>query len=101
MYGKNHDQQAEVASMTKVCTAFTVCRILEEMGIYSVENAKNFYIRVSRKAAFTPGTSAYLQTDNRLSIYDCMCALMLPSGNDSAIIFATEFGRWLFLISDK
>jgi len=87
--------------MTKVCTAYTVCRILEEMGMVSIEQAKNIYIRVSRKAAYMPGTSAYVQTHSRLSIYDCMCALMIPSGNDAAITLATEFGRWLFLIGDK
>jgi len=26
---------------------------------------------------------------------------MLPSGNDAAIILATEFGRWLYLTGDK
>ena len=26
---------------------------------------------------------------------------MLPSGNDAAIVLATEFGRWLFFIGDK
>jgi D-alanyl-D-alanine carboxypeptidase len=87
--------------MTKVCTAFTVCRIMEEMGIYSIEESKNYYLRVSRKAAFMIGTSAYIQTDNRISIYDCMHALLLPSGNDAAIVLATEFGRWLFCVGDK
>lgn len=101
MQGKNHDDQCEIASMTKVCTAYTVCRIMEEMGIYGIEQSKNIYIRVSRKAAFMPGTSAYVQTHSRLSLYDCMCALMIPSGNDAAITLATEFGRWLFLIGDK
>lgn len=48
-----------------------------------------------------PGTSSYVQTDMRLSIYDAMHALLLPSGNDAATILATEFGRWLFLIGDK
>mmetsp|Transcript_13650 Transcript_13650/g.23238 ORF Transcript_13650/g.23238 Transcript_13650/m.23238 type:complete len:477 (-) Transcript_13650:223-1653(-) len=99
--GKNQDEQREIASMTKMCTAYTVCRILEELGIYDIEKSKNIYLRVSRKAAFMCGTSAYLQTDNRLTLYDCMCALMLPSGNDAAIILATEFGRWLFFIGDK
>ena len=93
--------QCEVASMTKVCTAYTVCRVLEEMGIYSLENTKNMYLRTSRKAAFMCGTSAYLQTDNRLTIYDCLHALLLPSGNDASIVLATEIGRWLYLIGDK
>ena len=87
--------------MTKVCTAYTVCRIMEEMGIYGIEQSKNYYLRVSRKGAFMTGTSAYVQTDNRISIYDCMHALLLPSGNDAAIVLATEFGRWLFCVGDK
>jgi len=101
LQGKNYEDQCEIASMTKLCTAYTVCRIMEEMGIYGIEQAKNIYMRVSRKAAFMPGTSAYVQTHSRLSLYDCMCALMIPSGNDAAITLATEFGRWLFLIGDK
>lgn len=87
--------------MTKICTAYTICRILEELNICSIEHSKNIYVRVSRKAAFMPGTSAYVQTDMRLSLYDCICALLLPSGNDAAITLATEFGRWLFMIGDK
>lgn len=71
------------------------------MGIYGIEQSKNYYLRVSRKAAFMYGTSALVQWDNRISIYDCMHALLLPSGNDAAIVFATEFGRWLFCIGDK
>jgi hypothetical protein len=26
---------------------------------------------------------------------------MLPSGNDAAVLLATEFGRWLYMIGDK
>ena len=100
-FGKGQDDQTEVASMTKVCTAFTVCRIMEELGIMDIDKSKNFYLRVSRKAAFMNGTSAYVQTDNRITIYDCLCGLMLPSGNDCATTLATEFGRYLFFISDK
>ena len=58
--GKNIEDQCEIASMTKVCTAYTVCRILEELGIYDFEKTKDIYLRVSRKAAFMCGTSAYL-----------------------------------------
>lgn len=87
--------------MTKLCTVYTCCRIMDEMGINEIGLAQNIYVRVSKKAAFMGGTSAFLHTDHRLSIYDCFCALMLPSGNDAAIALATEFGRWLFLIGDK
>jgi D-alanyl-D-alanine carboxypeptidase len=36
-HGKSQDEQCEIASMTKVCTSYTVCRILEEMEIYGIE----------------------------------------------------------------
>lgn len=98
--GKNENELSDIASMAKVCTAYTVCRIMEELDIYSVKNAKNIYLRVSQKAAYIGGTSAFIQTDNRISLYDCLCGLMLPSGNDAAIVLATEFGRWLYMIGD-
>ena len=87
--------------MTKVCTAYTVCRIMDEMGINHIEKTKSIFLRVSKNAAYINGTSAYLQWDNRISIFDCFHAMLLPSGNDAAIVLATEFGRWLFLICDK
>lgn len=100
-HGKNQDEQFEIASMTKVCTAYTAMRILEELDLLEEDKLKNIYLRTSRKAAFMTGTSAYFQTDNRVTIYDCLCGLMLPSGNDAAIILATELGRWLYLTGDK
>jgi D-alanyl-D-alanine carboxypeptidase len=59
-FGKSQDEQVEIASMTKICTAYTVCRILEELQLDGIEKAKNIYLRVSRKAAFMAGTSAYI-----------------------------------------
>lgn len=58
-------------------------------------------MRVSKKAAFMVGTTAYLKIDQRISIYDCMHAMLLPSGNDAAIVLATAFGKWLFFSLDK
>ena len=87
--------------MTKVCTAYTACKVLEELGLGGIENAKNMYFRVSKMAAFMAGTSAYLVWDHRINLYDLFHAMMLPSGNDAAIVIATEIGRWLFIIGDK
>jgi len=33
---------------------------MEELGIYDIEKSKNIYLRVSRKAAYMTGTSAYV-----------------------------------------
>ena len=42
------------------------------------------------------GTVAFLRLDQRINIYDCLHALLLPSGNDAAIVLATAFGKWLY-----
>jgi len=59
-FGKNQEDQGEVASMTKVCTALTVCKIMEELGIMNIEMSKNIYLRVNKKGAYMTGTSAYV-----------------------------------------
>lgn len=41
------------------------------------------------------GTKAGLLTGQCISIYDCLHALMLPSGNDAALTLATAFGKFL------
>jgi len=46
--------------MTKVVTAYTCLRIIEELGMLDLATLKNTYLRTSKKAAFTGGTSAYL-----------------------------------------
>lgn len=50
--------------MTKVCTAYTCCRVMEEMGLLNTHFLKNIYLRVTKRAAVCSGTSAYLNTDN-------------------------------------
>lgn len=45
------------------------------------------------------GTTSYLKVDQRINIYDCLHALLLPSGNDAAIVLATAFGKWLYFVS--
>ena len=84
--------------MTKIVTAYTVCQLINELNITHPENV---YLRVSKKAANINGTVAFLKVDQRISIYDCLHALLLPSGNDAAIVLATAFGKWLYFIGDR
>jgi D-alanyl-D-alanine carboxypeptidase len=74
-------------------TAYTIVRLLNELNISHPENV---YVRVSKKAAQMCGTIAYLRQDHRISIYDCLHALLLPSGNDASIVLSTAFGKWLY-----
>ena len=82
-----------MASITKVMTAYTICRLMHELGI---SEPQQVYLRVSKKAAYMVGTTAYLKIDQRISIFDCLHALLLPSGNDAAVVLATAFGKWLY-----
>lgn len=79
-------------------TAYTVSRLMNELNI---TNPKNLYLRVSKKASYMNGTSAHLKLDSRISIYDCLHGLLLPSGNDAAVVLATAFGKWLYFTCDK
>lgn len=87
-----------MASLTKIMTAYTICRLLNELNI---TNPKNVYLRVSKKAAYMCGTTAFLKIDQRISIFDCLHALLLPSGNDASIVLAIAFGKWLYFSNEK
>ena len=50
---------------------------------------------VSEGAAGINGTSACLVAGDTLSIWDLLFGLMLPSGNDSALVLAEHFGSLL------
>ena len=98
MHGKDQTFQREIASLTKIMTAYTICRLLNELNI---NNPQNVYLRVSKKAAYMCGTTAFLKIDQRINIYDCLHALLLPSGNDASIVLATAFGKWLYFANEK
>ena len=53
------------------------------------------YFEVSQEASQIYGTSAQLQKGQRLKIIDLLYGLMLPSGNDAALVLAENFGMKL------
>ena len=50
------------------------------------------YVQVSKKAGRMIGTSANLQKNSWISLWDLMYGMMLPSGNDSALCVAENIG---------
>jgi D-alanyl-D-alanine carboxypeptidase len=97
LWSKAVDMQCEIASLTKIMTAYLVCLQISEHNI----NPKEVFLRVSKRATFIGGTSACLKEGQRLSIYDLLVGLMLPSGNDAAIVLAEHFGRLLLLEENR
>ena len=92
---KNSDHKLEIASMTKIMTAYTCCRIMfgdwQQVNI----NTKKIYFRASHLAAKIGGTTAHIKEGLRYSIYDLLMGLMLPSGNDASLVLAENLGRFI------
>jgi D-alanyl-D-alanine carboxypeptidase len=57
LFGKDFNVPAEIASQTKIMTAYVTLKLLEELDI---TEPKNFFIRVTKKAEKVQGTKAGL-----------------------------------------
>jgi D-alanyl-D-alanine carboxypeptidase len=77
-------------------TCYVVLALLRRFGL---EERKQMII-VSENAAQTSGTSADLRAKDQLSVWDLLHGLMLPSGNDAAILLAEFFGGLLIEAKD-
>lgn len=51
-------------------------------------NIKQIKIKVTKKSSETIGTTAELKYNDILSLEDLLYGLMLPSGNDAAVLIA-------------
>ena len=98
---KNSDHPLEIASMTKIMTAYTVCKIMfGDMQCMNI-HPKKIYLRASYYAAKIGGTTAHIKEGLRYSIHDLLVGLMLPSGNDASLVLAENFGRFLIIESSR
>ena len=82
LFEKNADQQALIASTTKIMTALIVCErcnVLDRM-------------RIPREAVGIEGSSMYLKEGEVLTIQELLYGLMLSSGNDAAVALAIYCG---------
>ena len=82
LYEKCADEQALIASTTKIMTALIVCEqcnVLDRM-------------RIPKEAVGIEGSSMYLQEGEVLTIQELLYGLMLHSGNDAAVALAIYCG---------
>ena len=87
--GRNIDKSIEIASISKVMTCYLSLMICKK---YSID-MQSHLVRVSDKAADTPGTTAELQSGDLLTIQELLYGLMLPSGNDASVALAEGLGK--------
>jgi D-alanyl-D-alanine carboxypeptidase (penicillin-binding protein 5/6) len=87
LWGANEAAELNMASITKIMTAWIVLRA-------AVDNAKvlDETVVVSEQAARMVGSSARIRAGERVSVRDMLYGLLLPSGNDAAAALAEHFG---------
>ncbi|MFC4022897.1 D-alanyl-D-alanine carboxypeptidase family protein [Oceanobacillus longus] len=95
LFEKNSNEQANIASITKIMTA-----------IIAIESGKmDDMAKTSRKAIYTEGSSIYLEQGEKMKLEDLVYGLMLRSGNDAAIAIAEHVGGseegFVFLMNEK
>ena len=82
LWQKNAFQPRDPASTTKVLTA-----------LIALEKAKlSDQVKISRRAAYTPGSSMYIKPGEVYSMHDLLHGLLLRSGNDAAAAIAEHVG---------
>ena len=85
-YGRGADEQVKIASITKVMTA-----------ILTVENCKmDEKVTVSNAAATVGNSTAGLLEGDELTVEQALRGLMIPSGNDAAIVLAEYVGKKIY-----
>ncbi|WP_419893757.1 D-alanyl-D-alanine carboxypeptidase family protein [Oceanobacillus kimchii] len=95
LFEKNANEEASIASITKIMTAI----IAIESGMLDEQ------VTTSRKAIYTEGSSIYLEQGEEIPLKDLVYGLMLRSGNDAAVAIAEHVGGseegFVYLMNEK
>jgi D-alanyl-D-alanine carboxypeptidase len=97
VFSKKADEVREMASLTKIMTCLVSLHLANEMKL----DINKTWFKVSKRAADTIGTSANLTENQKVTIFDLLYGLMLPSGNDAAVTLAENFTERLLKIRGK
>ena len=95
--GYHEHERREIASLTKIMTAYTSIQIINSLDINITESM----VETSFDASLMGGTTARLDEGDLLNIHDMLHAMMLPSGNDAAYALAEYFGLLLLELGFK
>ena len=87
LWGQKESEKLDIASTTKMMTAYIVCELAKHDPRILQET-----ITFSEAADKTPGSTADVRTGEKMSVAELLYGLLLPSGNDAAMAFAEHFG---------
>ncbi|QDS98256.1 serine hydrolase [Adhaeretor mobilis] len=90
LWGHDAEKSLDMASTTKIMTAFLVTSYAEKHP-----EVLNETITFSKRADETSGSSARIRAGESLTINELLYGLLLPSGNDASVAFAEHFGKRL------
>ena len=87
LWGADEQKPVDIASTTKIMTAYLVCKYAEEH--LDVLDEKVVF---SKRADEVIGSTAAVRAGEELTVRELMYGLLLPSGNDASVAFAEHFG---------
>lgn len=90
LWGLNNDERRDIASTTKIMTAYLVAKLADKDPKVLDE-----IIEFSEEADKTEGSTAGVRAGEKISVRELLYGLMLPSGNDASVAFAEHFGSRL------
>ncbi len=89
VYSKNPDQQRPPASTTKIMTYIITAE--------NVKDLKNTMVTIKSSVIHmldgTGSSMAGLKAEEKLSVYQLLNCMMIPSGNDAALVLADYIGK--------
>jgi len=88
LWGNNQNSSLDMASTTKIMTAYLVLGLAQNRPEILKET-----ITFSREADETRGSTAGVRAGESLSAKELLYGLMLPSGNDASVALAEHFGN--------
>ena len=91
IFGHCETEKREIASLTKIMTAYTALMLTKRFNI----DLASTKVQIPGKASSLCGTTACLGEGDTVSMHDLLYGMMLPSGNDAAQSIAECCGRLL------
>jgi len=87
IFSKNSDQRLPIASMTKLAALMLVFEAIEDGRL-----SEDQFIKVSKHAADTEGSSAFLDEKSEYKVADLIMTVIVCSANDSTVALAEAIG---------
>jgi D-alanyl-D-alanine carboxypeptidase (penicillin-binding protein 5/6) len=90
LWGHDEAKPVDIASTTKIMTAFVILRLAAKEP-----NVLDETVTFSNRADQTIGSTSSVAEGERLPVRELLYGLLLPSGNDAAVAFAEHIGGHL------